>query len=207
MKHQYRDATTWQAGQWGPMSWETPAREASFEGDVAVPFLQSVISGLVIGAPIGGALAIWRGWPVWTVGAALALVLALTWCWRLRAHTRLLWLTEHGAPVEAPAPAKPQEMRVEVTERNAHGMVGSMRYLDVPGVEAAQLSTFARAVTEGDGLGVNAWTGSTGLFTRGQYDGLMGQLERAGLVEHGSGNRGRQLTAAGRAVLSKMGAG
>jgi len=31
--------------------------------------------------------------------------------------------------------------------------------------------------------------------------------EVAGLVEHGSGNRGRQLTAAGRAVLSKMGAG
>lgn len=95
-------------------------------------------------------------------------------------------------------------VHIEIARRDENGRVQQWQFLDVD-VDADRLRQFARAVaTEERSLAVAAWTGRSGLFSRGEYDSLMQSLMRAGLVSNGVGNTPRGLTCAGKAVLKRL---
>ena len=68
-------------------------REVSRETDVAVPFLQALMSALVVGILAAG-LALWFAWSWKLVLVLGSTTLALAWFWRLGIADSLLWQVE-----------------------------------------------------------------------------------------------------------------
>jgi hypothetical protein len=91
-----------------------------------------------------------------------------------------------------------QEMRVQIGHAGDHSI--DFLYLN-SNVTEEQLAEFARAAIGGASLAVHKWTGQGALFTRGQFDDLMTELEKMNYVRPASGNVGRMLTARGRALM------
>lgn len=163
---------------------QTAVRAPSVEADVRVPLQQAFASGW-FGAVAGAALAVLLLRDVLAiVGGALAgfvLVAGAAWFVLLADHRRMLWEFER-ATVAPSAQAAPAELRVAISHYDQNGRFVRMEYLDIPGISEEQLKQFARRVTDGAPLAVTAWTGRGGLFSRSQYDTLMSELMRAGLV-------------------------
>lgn len=90
------------------------------------------------------------------------------------------------------------EMRVQIDKPGTHGI--DFLYLNSH-ISRDQLREFAGAALNGSSLGVHKWTGQGALFTRGQFDDLMGELEKMGYILPGRGNVSRSLNAKGRALM------
>ncbi|RMD63451.1 hypothetical protein D6833_05655 [Candidatus Parcubacteria bacterium] len=93
---------------------------------------------------------------------------------------------------------------MEVVHRDADGALKSIYRLDLPdSITREKLREFAAGVFV-KGLSHGAWTGGAGLFSRSEYDRLMAELERAGIVawiDPENRTQGRKLTRPGRAAL------
>lgn len=75
---------------------EKPQRSPDVSSDVIVPFLQAMITALVLGTGLVTLLwGIWAlpYWPTWPVATAGILVFA--WIWRLAAVSETLWVSEN----------------------------------------------------------------------------------------------------------------
>ena len=186
------------------------ARAPGVAADVGVPLFQALATGALVGAPVGAAAAWATGGPWWLAPAGMAAVSAAAWGWLLVDHRRLLWTTERviGADLDRDGRlGPPQVVRLEVMTMDEAGRTRQVQILEIPGISQEQLREFARAVTqEGRGLAVNYWTGTGKLFTRSQYETVMAELIRAGLVRE-AGRFGRELSAAGRGVLRRVAGG
>lgn len=90
------------------------------------------------------------------------------------------------------------ELRVQIDKPANHGV--EFLYLN-SNVTPEQLREFARAALAGSNLGVHKWTGEGALFTRGQYDDLMTELETMGYAFPARGPTARRLTAKGKALF------
>lgn len=184
-----------------------PARPANIESDVLVPALQAgLVAGGVAVLALYAALA--YGLLSWHAACAVGVLAGGMWfAGALFWGRQLLWIVESvsnldidhdGAVGKPPAPA-PTTLVVSLEK-------GRQQFLaELGGIEAARLHEFARQVAAGRSLAVNSWTGSGGLFTRSEYDLLMGELERAGLVIKGPGSSGRVLTDSGREAMRQLG--
>jgi len=185
------------------------SRAPSVEADVLVPLQQSVVTGmfgLACGAALG-AVVFWE-WLAALVGGFCGFIVAGggMWALLLAEHRRLLWLVERQmAGVEGDGGGV-EELRVVIAHEDEVGRVVRMQYLNVAGVSGEELREFARAVVGGAPLTVAYWTGTGALFSRAEYEVLMAELVRAGLVRDG-GHQGRALTAAGRCVLRRVAEG
>lgn len=192
------------ADQWDVYHSE-PARAASVASDVAVPALQSLISGVVAGA-VTLALCVAFGWQMRIAGAVALAVLALAWVWLLVDHRRLLWAVEnltHADVNRDGAIGQPEPARLVLEVKHSGGERSGFDFLHL-GIDQADFLTWARAVLGGQSLAVGQWVGRGRLFTRGQYDALMSELERAGIVRAADARNpqsGRELSPAGRAAL------
>ena len=192
------------ADQWDVYHSE-PARAASVASDVAVPALQSLISGAVAGA-VTLALCVAFGWQMRIAGAVALAVLALAWVWLLVDHRRLLWAVEnltHADVNRDGAIGQPEPARLVLEVKHSGGERSGFDFLHL-GIDQADFLTWARAVLDGRSLAVGQWVGRGRLFTRGQYDALMSELERAGIVRAADARNpqsGRELSPAGRAAL------
>jgi len=184
---------------------QVASRVPTVEADVLVPLHQALTTG-VFGMAAGAGIAtlLFRDWLAAVIGASAGfLVVAGTaWLLLLADHRRLLWDIERAARLETAATDR--VLRVEVAHMDATGRLARMQLLNVPGVTEEQLRQFARLALDGRTLAVGAWCGAGKPFTRAQYDALMAELTTAGLVRDHGGNIGRQLTAAGRAVLRRI---
>ena len=190
---------------------EQPARAASMESDVWVPAAQAGLAGLA--GSISLCVTVAWSWPWYTPLLAAGCVMCGTWGYLLADHRRLLRSVERvvnrdldrDGTIGEPAPAvdpEPGPTTIEVTV--PRGQSNSVYFLETD-VEPETLRGFCRAVTSGRaGLAVGAWVGAGRPFSRPQYDTLMNELTRAGLVENAGGNQGRQLTRAGRHVLARI---
>jgi len=179
-----------------------PTRAPSVAADVLVPVLQSLAIGAAsaIAAVIGAVVGLV---PVADVLLGAGLAGGIGFCASL--WPNLMWarssLWRTISPI-VPEPDRPVAVsRIEVTELTPAGNVQRMQILDLP-VDDARLRMFAKAALEGQSLAVNKWCGGT--FTRGEYETLCDELQRAGLVTTARGNQGRRLTAAGRAILRRL---
>jgi len=192
------------ADQWDVYHSE-PARAASVASDVAVPALQSLISGVVAGA-VTLALCVAFGWQMRIAGAVALAVLALAWVWLLVDHRRLLWAVEnltHADVNRDGAIGQLEPARLVLEVKHSGGERSGFDFLHL-GIDQADFLTWARAVLDGRSLAVGQWVGRGRLFTRGQYDALMSELERAGIVRAAdvrNPQSGRELSPAGRAAL------
>jgi len=192
------------ADQWDVYHSE-PARAASVASDVAVPALQSLISGVVAGA-VTLALCVAFGWQMRIAGAVALAVLALAWVWLLVDHRRLLWAVEnltHADVNRDGAIGQLEPARLVLEVKHSGGERSGFDFLHL-GIDQADFLTWARAVLGGQSLAVGQWVGRGRLFTRGQYDALMSELERAGIVRAADARNpqsGRELSPAGRAAL------
>lgn len=206
MAHQ-NDAAEWPWREGRPEAVERvgPSRAPSVEADVHVPLWQAMASG-AFGAGLGGlvlGLATWDAVMLALGAVAGYLVVAAgVWFVLLLEHRRMLWLMER-AMLGLDEEGGTDELRVVVSQQDVEGRVVRMQYLNVAGVNADELREFARAVVDGAPLSVGYWTGRGSLFSRAEYEVLMAELVRAGLVRDG-GTQGRQLTAAGRAILGRV---
>jgi hypothetical protein len=91
-----------------------------------------------------------------------------------------------------------REMRVQIDQPGDHGI--EFLYLNSD-IKQDQLKEFASAALDGAVLSVHKWTGKGALFTRGQFDDLMGELEKMNYIIPARGNVGRCLNAKGRALM------
>jgi len=92
----------YQTGNAPPQEWpgyevQKPIRQPSVASDVAVPFLQAVITALVLGT--GAATILWGFWNVrfgqaWYIASACGFV--VSWLWRLGAVSETLWVIERA---------------------------------------------------------------------------------------------------------------
>jgi len=92
----------YQAGNAPPQEWpgyevQKPIRQPSVASDVIVPFLQAVITALVLGT--GAATILWGFWNVrfgqaWYIASACGFV--VSWLWRLGAVSETLWVIERA---------------------------------------------------------------------------------------------------------------
>lgn len=90
------------------------------------------------------------------------------------------------------------ELRVQIDQPGDHGI--EFLYLNSD-IKPEQLKEFARAALDGAVLSVHKWTGKGALFTRGQFDDLMGEFEKMNYIIPARGNVGRCLNAKGRALM------
>jgi hypothetical protein len=93
------------------------------------------------------------------------------------------------------------EMRVQVDKAGDHSI--EFLYLN-SNVTREQLAEWARAVQDGASLGTHKWIGQGSLFTRGQYEDLMTELERMNYVNPSRGPVARTLNAKGRALVRAL---
>lgn len=189
---------------------ETPVRPPTIEADVLVPAAQAGLSGLAatIGATLGA--VVWS-WPWYIPVAVGGGAMCLTWAGLLLANRGLLRTVERvvhrdldgdgqvGEPRSEPEPRPVTEITVTVPKQGA----ASVYFLKTD-VDHGVLRSFCKAAVGGATLAVGSWAGGGKPFTRQQYDGLMAELTRAGLVEDLGGNKGRTLTRAGRHVLARI---
>jgi len=166
--------------------------------------------GLILAAAAGYELTEAQGFIIaatatpWLILALFLLLIV----WR-----RGVWLIEeltardldNDAHIGTPWPySEPDRVEIDISHKDRNGRETGGQFLEVPGVSAGLLRQFAEAAADNESLAVNAWVGTGKPFTRTQYDGLMAELWQAGLVTQGAGNRGRELTAAGRAVMRRI---
>lgn len=166
---------------------ETPARDPTPSGDVAVPFLQALISGIVVNV-LGLAVLLATGgeWRfAFVAGAAVA---AVAWFSLLSDNRRLLRVTERiigidglGEPRSAgdgyigePAGSAEIGVRLRVDEDEA-----TTKYGHLP-IDVEALRVVARGVLDGQSFAVSTWTGRGKPLSRAQFEELRGWLFKQG---------------------------
>jgi len=193
------------ADQWSDVYYSEPARAASVGSDVAVPALQALISGVVAGAVVL-ALCVAFGWALRIAGAVALAVLAITWLLLLVDHRRLLWAVENLTRADlnrdgAIGQQEPARLVLEVKQSGADRRGLDFLHL---AIDQATFLQWAAAALDGRSLAVSSWVGRGRLFSRSQYDGMIAELERAGIVrpvDARNAQSGRELSPAGRAAL------
>lgn len=191
-----------------------PAREPNVHADVAVPALQSVITGVLSGG-ITSALMSWLAYDsqtaIATGGAAAMLTTAGMWLLRMDTHQKLLWLVEvvTGRDIDGdqeigkPEPVDP--VRLEVVTEPTPGKFAGLN-IDLPdGVDRVLFAHWASmVVNNGMSTGREHWTGKGRPFGRPLYDKFLTALEAAGIIHDYGDGRGRVLTNGGRHSLQRF---
>ncbi len=193
---------------------ERPARAMNVESDVITPLFQAMaLAAFVTGAfYLAGYVFIAR--ITWLAACFSGLVSGGVFFFLVvLANRRLLWIAESvinddvdndgrvGQPPPAPPSPRPP---LEVLHRDERGNLRAMHRLDLPNtITDERLAEFAQGAPV-KGLAQGVWTGRAGLFSRSEFDALMAELERAGIVawvDPANRSQGRKLTRAGQSAL------
>jgi len=192
---------------------ERPARPMNVESDFITPLLQSLGVGAFVS--LAGLYLAWYNNAAWHLACFGGVAAAgLFFVAALLANRKLLWIAERviredidsgdgvagQPPQQLPAPPPP----LEVIHRDESGSLRTMYRLRLPDdITDKKLREFAKGALL-KGLSHGVWTGKAGLFSRSEFDALMAELERAGIVswvDPANRNLGRQLTRAGKSAL------
>ncbi len=181
-----------------------PARSPDLVGDVAVPFLQALITSWGVGMAAWAVGALVLGAFSWRAALAMgALTFPVAFLAAVGVMREALFAIEVVTGMDLDHDGQvgpPRTLRVEVSEpRSTH-------ILNLP-VEEEALREFARAALEGRSLGVNEWTGRGRPFTRATYERLRSELMRAGLLawrDERNPQAGVVVTERGREAFAQM---
>lgn len=193
---------------------EAPAGHVgTLEPEVYVPAARALLLGLawglVVSIVVGGIVVALRG--PWYVAplAGMATVAGVNAAYLTRDfefRRELQWAIEEITRRDLNKDGqigKPVTVRVELERQVESGR--QMQFLDLD-VEPDKVRTFAQSVLAGRSLAVAEWTGTGGLFSRGQFERLRGDLLERGLVRWvGKGKgQGVMLTPAGKRVFERL---
>jgi hypothetical protein len=192
---------------WQEVTFEEPGRSPSPIADVAVPFLQAIISGILAGAGAAiGAAKLANVDPA-LIGSVVGLVVSgVVWSRLLVDTRRLLRKMETWTREDLDGDGVAGEPQTETIRLEMHTHKPSGRqtlFSDVP-VSKAKFKLWAQGVTGGRSLALGSWTGSKGPFSRSEYDALMDAMDRARVVAWNnpdSPRSGRKVTRMGKAAL------
>lgn len=187
---------------------ERPIRALNIESDFLTPLLQAGALGVFVG--LGGLYAAWQLDLAWHLSCLGGLsVTGLGFAAIVGLNRKLLWQVEKithtdldgdGQTGEPAPPAPP----MEVIHKTETGKITSMYRLALPAsLTTDKLLQFAQGAPV-KGLSQGVWTGGGNLFSRAEFDTLMSELERAGIVvwiDPQNHAQGRQLTRAGLSAL------
>jgi len=208
-------------------TYETPARQPVREGDVVVPALQALLSGVFAGVVCAGivtGLTVWARWrwyvPLISGMAVCAVVAAATWFNLLEDTRRLLRRVEtyvtdaqQAQQAQQAQPTQPaQTLRVELAD-NPHGQPGRlssgerMAWFDLPCTED-QARAIATAVLAGTHKLTRHDVSVAGQLSDQKARDVLAALEGAGMTRsRGHDPSGAELTAAGRAMFAQLAEG
>lgn len=174
---------------------QIPTREPTVQGDVAVPFLQAGVTGVVFGLTVG-VISVAAGGPWWVGVIGLGVVFMATWLWLLFDSRQLLRSVETIVGRDLDGDGAIGTVRVETTDREAR----QMRYVDLP-VGDDVLKAVAVAVLKGQRP--FSRRGLSGVVSEGDFNKLSGAMMEGGLARYRDGKpqSGMELTGSGRAVL------
>ena len=183
-----------------------PAREGSIHSDVLVPLYQALITGLFAGAI--AAMLTWafiteNGEYAFYAGSTVSvLVSAAVWFSLLQDHKRMLWRVERMVGKDFDGDGivgEPDRLVVEIQERGSYGERTEFVHLDV---DRNRFLDFVRGVLGGEPISVARWTGERGIFRRGEFETIRGELLKRGILRwRGARNHGVELTEKGREVF------
>ena len=130
-------------------------RAASKEADVDVPLFQALLTGVLVGIPIGVGLTLRAHWPWYAVPIITTCVTSAMWIILLYRHQASLWVHEiienedkDGDGYIGPPPR--QEWRVQGEIRHEHGdRPASLSLFDLPCPSPDDLRAFARGILAG----------------------------------------------------------
>lgn len=185
------------------VEWERvePARAPEVSGDVVVPLLQALITG-VVAFLVGIGLCLALGWAIRIALGAGVAITALAWMWLLMDHRRLLRRIKRIVNVDLDRNGyvgEPGErIRLEVSDPEER----SISFLDLP-LGEERLRSMARLALAGR-LGVRDMRS---VMTDTEWARARDELLRAGLVRWRNPREpklGLELTGAGRAVMKRI---
>ena len=110
-------------------------------------------------------------------------------------------ILSRGVLVDRDKPC-PVVLEVDHRARDGHGELGrTINYFGALPVEVGKFNDYIRAVDRGETLAINHWTGKGKPFDRTEYERLLEMLRESGIVSNLGGNRGHQLTQAGKRAI------
>lgn len=196
----------------------TPVR-APERADWTVPFMQSILTGALVGVPVGGAIGYLPSGPSIAGGAALGFVICVSgvWLWRLRAFPALLVriekitgldVSDYEPPTAQPTP--PPIVRVEVGDTREGGQRWQFADLPVSSKSGhAGLISFAGAIIQQGESFAERQAHEFGGYSRTEWQALRDEFverEWATWKHPTAPEQGVDPTAMGRLVLRKLAA-
>jgi len=186
------------------VSRRTPIHPPTVTGQVWVPFLRSVFTGLWVmlgGIVITNALA----WPWWVPLIFFVLGGMAVWCAK-GLSDQLLYLVEEatGRDIDQDGEVGRPEINIDVS----HPFSNNMRRLPNLPCTMEQLEAFAIGVTyEGKTLSISQWYGEGKPFRRSQYEDWLAYLVKHQMVvwrDKQATSLGRIFTAYGRDTFRQV---
>jgi len=165
---------------------------------VIIPFLQAIITGLLIGSiAIAGLYLIQKSVLYIPSLLVAALSAALYWLNFMKWWKDLLIIDPNDSQV-VPEPEQ-EGIRVELVENGGK----QVRFIDLP-CKPNQLQAIANGLNGGASFTEAVWCGSNGIFTRSEFVTLRDTLLKRGLISQNSlatSQRGYNLTRGGIAAV------
>ena len=162
-----------------------------------------LVGGLV------GALSLWLAWP-WQFSLIAGFVGALVaFGWLMNRVADVFYPRSEPVTVEAKplevrqVPQIPNTTKVAFIERGESDNYLSGEYASLS-VDPKRLRVFAQGVLAGKGFALGVWTGSTGIFSRDEYDTLRAELIERGILRWKNDKahaQGVELTRAGESFF------
>lgn len=184
---------------WPGYEVERPMRQPSVASDVMVPFLQSIITGLIVGTGITTLL--WHladapFWGTWVIIASTSAVAA--WLWRLGTVSETLWTVERiiGRDITGDdVVGKPEAHIVTVRGPGVSTLTPEER-------KRVEFIQFIRGI---DATGDSTYRRWQHLLGRTKYEEFRDALLKTGLAEwidESNHQRGWRLTMPGEAIIT-----
>lgn len=179
----------------------------TIKSGVVLPGLQAALSGVFWGGCFSGLVAVGNSLdlltvPAWAVGVTVGSLASLkAWGSLLDDWRSLLYGIEPDSPAAAAdnLPEITQPVRVELFSDNGN----RGQFANIP-ASMDQLVELGRGIAAGDSFSVSRWTGAHGIFSRGEFESLRGELLKLGWLEwrsDRSNSQGVDVTRAGGAVF------
>lgn len=187
----------------------TPFRAPSIEGDVLVPLAQSLIisiEAVIVAIP----LSIWLRFD-WSILLFIwAGTMLLSWISAVKRAEFSQSRTEefsYSANQKEAGHIAPQggsrPLQLEVMHSTS-GIRNRMQILDLPAqITEEDFGAFLRDILAGRSLARNNWAGTGKPFSRDGYDGMIGKLLEASIIQPAI-NGGKVLTNGGKHVVRRL---
>lgn len=186
----------------------TPSRASTIESDVLVPLAQSLVWSVVSILP-AIPISYWLRYEWYFPFAVGSVSLLISWLSsQKKAESSLSVVEEFSYSPNGESSGKalggePQGgIKLDVTDRSERDVIRIQFVALPPSIEVEKFNEFCKGVVLGKPLSRKEWTPERVLFSRDQYDQLVGELMSSGVVLSVDG-KGKVLSRGGKRALAR----